>query len=323
MILSTLTKRRRGFTLIEVLVVIGIIGILVAITLTGAFKARGSAEKSLTVNNMQKIASALDQQLKTVADQAADIARSRPQWFSDQMIPLALGDDRRAKALLLKLTLRRELPVTMAEVNGTYTLPTPVRLPTAGVNRPVPPYPLTSPTTFRSVAGQSFASTDVESAVLLYISVTAGRRGLMFDPDQAVGSSGVGTVTSANNTPFKVFVDAWGTPIKLVRAIRNNDSIFSSIQVDELDKSKYAGNAASKDPQDREGMLQKPWTPVAFGLTVAENENVKTQFLNYIGYDAGNHNRQPFIVSAGEDKQFGTDDDIYSFRFREVGQRGD
>jgi prepilin-type N-terminal cleavage/methylation domain-containing protein len=304
MILSTPTRRRRGFTLIELLVVIAIIGILVSLVLTGAFRTKESTEKSTTSANMQKIASALDQHIKTVADQANTPVLNNSQLGSiyGAIMQYAGNEPRRGRALWLKANLRREFPVSFAELGASL----------GGLNSPAvfravgPPYPTLTP--------------EEQSAVLLYLTLTTSRRGVTHDLEQGMGSSGIKPVREGS--PLKVFVDAWGSPIILVRKAPDAWGIQG-----ELDGSKYAGKIdnqriKSLDSTDREGMLLAAWNPV--GVSMAQ---ATTDLSNYIGHaipEGGTgHNYQFFVASAGPDLAFGTDDDIYSFRMREVGQRGD
>src|SRR5262245_40342505 len=52
-------KRRSGFTLVELLVVIGIIALLVAIILPALARARSAAERTVCLSNMQQMGQAL------------------------------------------------------------------------------------------------------------------------------------------------------------------------------------------------------------------------------------------------------------------------
>lgn len=52
---------RKGFTLVEIMIVVAIIGLLAAIAIPNFVKARETAQKNACINNMRQIESAKDQ----------------------------------------------------------------------------------------------------------------------------------------------------------------------------------------------------------------------------------------------------------------------
>lgn len=54
-------NRKQGFTLVEIMIVVMIIGLLAAIALPGFARARTSAQENACINNLRQIESAKDQ----------------------------------------------------------------------------------------------------------------------------------------------------------------------------------------------------------------------------------------------------------------------
>jgi len=57
----TLSNRRRGFTLIEILIVVAVIGIILAVALPAFMKSRTQARKQVCIDNISQIESAKQQ----------------------------------------------------------------------------------------------------------------------------------------------------------------------------------------------------------------------------------------------------------------------
>ena len=59
--LNTLNKRRGGFTLVEIMIVVAIIALLAAIAVPGFLRARKRSQASRIINDLRLIDSAVDQ----------------------------------------------------------------------------------------------------------------------------------------------------------------------------------------------------------------------------------------------------------------------
>jgi prepilin-type N-terminal cleavage/methylation domain-containing protein len=57
----SLSKRRRGFTLVEIMIVVAIIGVILAIALPAFMKSRAQARRQICIENLSQIESAKQQ----------------------------------------------------------------------------------------------------------------------------------------------------------------------------------------------------------------------------------------------------------------------
>src|SRR5262245_41527087 len=96
--LLTPHRRRAGFTLLELLVVMALITVLAAVSIGTYFRVRATAEKHATEVMVEKLASAMDQQVKAIIEEAlAELRERRPVYLNCEpaLNPIAQGDRRR------------------------------------------------------------------------------------------------------------------------------------------------------------------------------------------------------------------------------------
>jgi prepilin-type N-terminal cleavage/methylation domain-containing protein len=363
--------RRPGFTAIEMLVVIAIVGLLAAITAGAVIRTLRSQEESFTETTIEKLASALDVQWKKVIDTSRRDYEALPNDVRQNLIEMADNAintpgtpkphprrDDRARLLYMKFRLQQEFPnafdiaVRPAQMTGG---PTGVKffLPAAVVPGFLSNAPVTGKADYvRAVAAGNTLKTmgvdpnavtapgtsDRESAALLLL-VLEKNAGVAVE--QLVGSNFIATDEA---TGLRYLIDSWGRPLRLFIFPAATDEAMTDL--------------IGTDQQDPEGLLAHPsappqpsrWTNAVFGQLLHPQLAV------------GVRRMVPTIVSSGPDGRLGmyetptrvmtppqggfdgrhmtpfvdTDtrvtsknltradrlDNIYSFRLRQTGARG-
>src|SRR4030088_2255838 len=72
--LNKLNKRRGGFTLVEIMIVVAIIALLAAIAVPGFLRARKRSQASKILNDLRMIDSAVDQYAIETSKKTGDLA---------------------------------------------------------------------------------------------------------------------------------------------------------------------------------------------------------------------------------------------------------
>ncbi len=242
------TQRRPAFTLIELLAVIAIIAIIAAIAIGTYFRVRISQEEAATETTVAKLHSQLDQQYRSVLDNARDQWRANDESASGPRTIkwaklMSNGETNRGLAILTKFKLKEEFPQTFWEAlmwpqqmqqfgpldgpGGSIFVPMQAKY-YSTIIQGLPANTVPRDPTMLSADDQY-----KESAALLYIALTRTRRGNAgFNPNEHLGAHAVGRLTcyvdqnnrltwnvipNAPTKDFNVFVDTWGQPIGFVR----------------------------------------------------------------------------------------------------------
>ena len=225
-------------TLIELLIVMLIIAILAALSLSAVFSVRESQMKNFTESLISKLASALDGQWKAAIDQI------REEPVPAAFFTLAVNDQRRARVIYTKARLVQEFPVTFDQARN-----------------PMPGY-LTPKPAFANLPATSAATLPYESSALLYMTLNQARRGQAgFNADEHVEPTAIQT-RAAGNTQVKIFVDSWGNPLRYYAFPYYTDELNLPPY---FDKTMHQ-NQQSPDSQDPDSVLLN-YTNSTFNFT--------------------------------------------------------
>jgi len=388
---------RRGFTAVELVVVIAIISLLAALTAGAVFRTLRTQEISFTEKTISKLSSVLDLHWKTVIDAARKEYDGLPLQVRQNLLDLAdnqtLGPqtpkpdprrDDRARLLYIKFRLRQEFPTTLSMALRPSETPDPnipggVRFFVAPQVVPVPyqtllgamqlsgkPAYINAVVDLMAKNGISLAQLDArpvmseQSSMMLLMALGQSRAGVApSPPEEIVGTNFVGADVGLNGSP-RYFVDSWGTPLQFYAFPAYPEVVSGQLQgpsTSDLEVTvSFQGRTkeevmrtTSTDPQDPEGLLLPPflnfkgWAPNV-PLTVTLDKILHPQIVptQAGGQTVLLRRLMPVIASAGPDKDIGAAvasratanpymmlptaasfDNIYSYRLRAAGGRGD
>ena len=228
------TRRDRGFTLVEILIVVTVIGMLVAVTLGALQKSQESARAEKTKALIAKI---------------NDIIMQRYESYKTRRLPLNFAGYTPKQAAELRMMairdlMRREMPERWSDV--TYDVPNnkmPLQAQDPYDNSMTPalsalPCPALQQAYYAKYTnGKALLKPDHENAKCLYLTVMTNNpeARALFSADEIADVDGDG---------FFEFVDGWGHPIGWLRWAPGFTP-YSDIQID--DTQNAAGTAIGLD----------------------------------------------------------------------------
>lgn len=183
---------RRAFTLIEILVVIGLIALLMSLLGVAVMSAISGARIAATKGTIIKVQGLLQQRLDAV------MGKDPERTLVDSLaIPGRFPNRKQAEAIARKITVRRAFPQTWTEIATFY----PALLPRSNETAPSPPAPLRPQ----------------ESAEVLYFLLTrADVLGYPPEGDDVFSTAEVRDTDNPPNGKLEI-VDAWGQPLRFYR----------------------------------------------------------------------------------------------------------
>jgi prepilin-type N-terminal cleavage/methylation domain-containing protein len=202
------SPRRGGFTLVELIVVIAIIVLLVSLTVGATVYFMNTAQETHAQATLKKLDTGLLQQWKAAIDTAQDEWRSGsnaafpPSAPRATVLAAAGNDPAKGQQLWTALRLAQEFPTSYKEAqSGTPQI--------SGVSLP-PKH------AYQVLFGNNVSGPEESSACLL-AALSQGRRGMVFNVEDAVGVSSIRTIPGSNGGQVRVLVDIYGTPLGFTR----------------------------------------------------------------------------------------------------------
>lgn len=220
------TAARRGFTLVELMIVVGIVILLVVMATAAVMKFRDTGPHIATQMNLSKIKAALDTQWKAVRDQA----QKEPidSTLAGLLVPGATsGANLEVRKRYVEARLKASFPVSFAEAMNPNSPTLMAASPTLKAYSGYTGY-LNNVFTPNSAAADS---PDKQQAICLLMILQRGPMNTGITPDQ-LGTSGALRLTlKVNGVEKEDFgcVDAWGRPVRFTRDGNGANSFVPAI----------------------------------------------------------------------------------------------
>jgi type II secretory pathway pseudopilin PulG len=286
--LNTRASRRSAFTLVEILVVLGIILLLLGISIAAAMKVTSARKRKLTQSSLDSLYAVLMSHQKAVIDDARqETGNYGP---GSPAFEMAGRDMNRAQVIWIKKRLLQQFPTSYPEA---------LNLNLAGSPRAEPSY--TTKLSTKTNPNFNLAKTKVatQSAACLLMALTArDRRGV----NVSAGYLGSLQVADTDGDGIPEIVDLWGNPIAFARWPLPTDTTQSDGNYQRINS--WDPNYSTKrfhDPQDPFGTLQAPtW------MSSRESQDFQDLIHRFGGPYPGMY-FVPLIASAGPDGVLGLD----------------
>lgn len=261
---------RRGFTLVELLVVIALIAFLIAITVTAYGNYVQSTRVKASRTTVTKVASILDDRLR--AFNIAFEPGRQNQFSADINNYVANGLDLElARIIVRKEKLKQFFPQRFAELDATQVANDGFTLP-----------------------GTSNSDDETESAEVLYYMLVHGDvlGAAPVADDEFLGSE----VADTDKDGWLEFVDSWGNPIRFyrwpTRLVRGDDDMIEDVDVDRVSLLIHdlSNDVLARDPHDPLGLFSAYYS--SSGLSESDVHTPDTYYTL-------------LVVSAGPDGELG------------------
>lgn len=284
------TRRRVGFTLIELIVVIAIIAALMALSAAAVIKFMGTQEGANTQSTLDRTQAMVNKAWSKVKDQAykETIPANVDLWIRQNLAGNDANAAGRVRVIYVKLKLRQAFPMTFSEATQ---LPAPTYPPQLG---PLPAYQ-TYLNSF-GITGSTNPPANYESSVCLLMALQRGVSGAGIDSSDLTKGGATGTMTMASGKSLPYLTDAWGTPI-----------YFARFPVGSTALNPNGAQMGANDPGDPLGYLQTPNWAQTMGPLGTFGSVFTALTLQQLAPGNTSFKLAPLLASAGPDQKPGFD----------------